>query len=159
MVTLGITGHRGLTHELSEQITAMLRAELATSAPGELTGVSCLADGADTLFAQAVLDRGGILQVLVPARKYRDGLPQEHHAAYDRLIARAVQVHELDYEDSTAESHMAASMLMLTLIDELVAIWDGSPSRGYGGTADVVEQARARDIPVRIVWPEGAIRP
>lgn len=159
MVTLGITGHRGLTHELSRQIAALLRAELAVFEPEGLAGVTCLADGADTLFAQAVLDRGGILHVIVPARKYRDGLPQEHRATYDRLIARAVQVHELDYQDSTPESHMAASMLMLTLIDELVAVWDELPSRGYGGTADVVEQARAQDMPVRIVWPEGAKRP
>jgi hypothetical protein len=31
-------------------------------------------------------------------------------------------------------------------------------SRAYGGTADVVANARERGIPVRIIWPDGAER-
>jgi hypothetical protein len=30
--------------------------------------------------------------------------------------------------------------------------------RGYGGTADVVAEARRRDLEVSIIWPEGANR-
>lgn len=49
-----------------------------------------------------------------------------------------------------------ASELMISMASELLAVWDGQPARGYGGTADVV--AHARDRGVRRVWPEGAIR-
>ena len=38
------------------------------------------------------------------------------------------------------------------------AVWDGEPARAYGGTADVVAEARKRGIPVTIIWPEGASR-
>lgn len=31
-------------------------------------------------------------------------------------------------------------------------------ARAYGGTADVVAEARKRGIPITIMWPEGAVR-
>ena len=159
MVKIGITGHRGLPAELTERITGQLDTVLTAFDPVEIVGVTCLADGADTLFAEQVLAYGGTVEVIVPAAEYRDGLPVDHHVVYDRVLSQATQVHRLDYVDSSSESHMAASILMLSLISELVAVWDGQPSRAYGGTADVVDEARKRDIPVRIVWPEGATRP
>lgn len=81
-------------------------------ADGSLTGVSCLADGADAVFAQAVLDAGGVLVAVLPA----------------------------------SES------------DVLLAVWDGLPGRGPGGTADVVAYARSKGVPVTILWPEDAVR-
>jgi hypothetical protein len=53
---------------------------------------------------------------------------------------------------------MAGSEILVGLVDELIAVWDGEPARGYGGTADVVAYAKRQGIPVRIVWPEGAAR-
>ncbi|HEY1620682.1 MAG TPA: hypothetical protein VGG25_23870 [Streptosporangiaceae bacterium] len=47
---------------------------------------------------------------------------------------------------------------MIRGADELWAVWDGQPARGYGGTADVVAHARSKGIPVRVIWPEGARR-
>ena len=38
----------------------------------------------------------------------------------------------------------------------LVAVWDGQPARGLGGTADVV--ARQRGVPMEVIWPQGATR-
>jgi hypothetical protein len=36
------------------------------------------------------------------------------------------------------------------------AVWDGQPSGGLGGTADVVAAyAREWGVPVEVVWPEG----
>jgi hypothetical protein len=40
----------------------------------------------------------------------------------------------------------------------LVAVWDGQPSRGLEGTADVVAYANQRGVPVEVIWPEGATR-
>src|SRR5262249_50747637 len=121
-------------------------------------GVSALADGADQLFARAVVDQGGVLEVIVPALRYRDGLPAESHDEYDDLLARAIRVHRLDFTESTSQSHMAASELMSSMIDELFAVWDQKPARGYGGTADVVAYAHDHGCPVRIIWPPGATR-
>lgn len=159
MTRLAVTGHRGLSETTTSLVDAALRREISKRAEnGPLIGLSCIADGADTLFARAILDHGGTLHVIVPAHRYRDGLPQEHHPTYDALIAEAAEIIELDHVESNPNAHMDASLRMLADTDELVAVWDGQPARGPGGTADVVDAARSRGIPVTIVWPAGATR-
>lgn len=156
MTRLAITGHRGLPTETEQLVDSALRKELANTP--NLVGVSCLADGADSLFAQAVLDHGGKLVVIIPAAQYRDGLPEDHHPVYDALIARASETVQLDHVESTSQSHMDASLVMLERADRLVAVWDGKPARGYGGTADIVDAAKDRGLPVSVIWPPGAQR-
>lgn len=155
---IAITGHRGLPADTSRLVDQAIRNELARVDGAALVGISCLADGADQLFARAVLDAGGTLEVVVPAEQYRDGLPEEAHAAYDELIERAARVRRLDRVESTSDAHMEASTLMLADADQLFAVWDGQPARGYGGTADIVAVARDRGLPVQVVWPTGAHR-
>jgi hypothetical protein len=157
-VRIGITGHRGLARKTARLVDEALRAEIARLPDGELVGVSSLADGADSLFARAVLDHGGALEVIIPAEEYRAGLPAAHRAAYDELVAAATTVHRLAYRRSDSEAHMAASEYMLDCVDHLLAVWDGEPARGYGGTADVVAEAHRRGIPVTMLWPPGATR-
>jgi hypothetical protein len=157
MLRIAISGHRGLPADAVNLVDTAIRAALITDGPG-VTGVSCLADGADQIFAQAVIDLDGKLEVVVPAQQYRAGLPEDAHAGYDDLMTHAVAVHRLPFIESTSESHMAASKRMVDEADELYAVWDGQPARGYGGTADVVAYARERGTPVRIIWPDGARR-
>jgi hypothetical protein len=126
--------------------------------PDNLVGVSCIADGPDAWFAQAVLDHGGRIEVVIPASQYRESLPKWHHATYDALLQRAVEVHRTGLVESTSEAHMAGSEILIGLVDELVAVWDGQPARGYGGTADVVAYAEGNGVPARVIWPEGATR-
>ena len=159
MTRLAVTGHRGLSEKTTALVDAALRSEISKHAEdGALVGLSCIADGADALFARAILDHGGALHVIVPARKYRDGLPEEHHATYDALIAEAAEIIRLDHVESDSDAHMDASLRMLADADELLAVWDGQPARGYGGTADVVDAARDQGVPVTVVWPAGATR-
>ncbi|HEY2765388.1 MAG TPA: hypothetical protein VGJ13_15465 [Pseudonocardiaceae bacterium] len=157
MTRLGITGHRSLPAHTVDLVQYSLRHELAQYG-ATIIGVTALADGADQLFARAVVDQGGHLEVIVPAAGYREGLPTESHEEYDDLLDQALKVHRLEFTESTSEAHMAASTLMISMIDELVAVWDQQPARGHGGTADVVTHARERGRPVRIIWPAGASR-
>ncbi len=158
MTRLAITGHRGLPTDVTRLVDAALREEISKFAATDLVGLSCLADGADTLFACAVLDHGGSLIAIVPATLYRDGLPAEHHSVYDALFEQADQVIRLDHVESDSQAHMDASQRMIDESDRLLAVWDGQPARGYGGTADVVHAAHERGVPVTVVWPEGARR-
>jgi hypothetical protein len=155
---IAISGHRGLPAATERLVDRAIREQLAAYPGSDLVGVSNLADGPDQLFARAVLDAGGRLEVIVPAAKYRDGLPEFAHAGYDSLLAQASRVTRLDRIDSTEDAHMEASKTMLDRADRLFAVWDGKPARGYGGTADVVAEARERGIPVTVIWPEGATR-
>ncbi|MGV9338352.1 hypothetical protein [Streptomyces sp. NPDC003688] len=155
---IGITGHRGLDADVEAQVRALLAAQVEGYDPAELVGVSCIADGPDAWFAEAVLARGGRLEVVVPAAEYRAGLPGRHHPVYDHLLARAADVHHTGLAESTSEAHQAGSEILVGLVDELIAVWDGKPARGYGGTADVVAYAERTGVPVRVLWPEGAVR-
>jgi hypothetical protein len=156
---IAITGHRGLPPATERLVDRDIRGHLASvAAEGDLVGLSNLADGADQIFARAVLDAGGRLEVIVPAAEYRDGLPEAAHAGYDALISAASQVDRLGDVESTEQAHMAASQAMLARADRLYAVWDGKPARGYGGTADVIAVAEKRGIPVTVIWPEGAVR-
>jgi hypothetical protein len=157
MYRIAISGHRGLPGPTARLVDEAIRAALAEHAH-DMTGISCLADGADQIFARAVTDLGGILEVVIPAAEYRDGLPADAHPEYDDLFDRATGVRYLPFAESTSESHMAASKLMIETADELYAVWDGKPARSYGGTADVVAYARERGTPVRVIWPDGAQR-
>lgn len=154
---IGISGHRDLTPATARAVRAEIRAFL-DERTGDLVGVSCLADGADQLFAEAIVEAGGRLVAIIPAAEYRDRLPEEAHALYDALLGAALDVVALDFVESSSEAHMAASVAMLDRIDVLVAVWDGKPARGYGGTADVVGEAKRRGIEVVRVWPTGADR-
>ena len=159
MTRVAITGHRNLYDTTAKNVAAALRDSLADfAADGPVTGVSCLADGADAMFAAAVLDIGGPLIVVIPAEQYRADLPAEHWPEYDRLMAAATDIIELDHTESTEQSHMDASVAMLEDADHLIAVWDGQPAAGFGGTADVVAHARNHNITVTVIWPDGAQR-
>jgi hypothetical protein len=156
MVRIAVSGHRGLPAPTQRLIEQAIGAAL--EGQHDVTGLSCLADGADQIFARAVLDHGGRIEAVIPATHYRDALPAGAHAEYDRLLAQAARVHRLPFTESTSEAHMAASTFMLSRADQLWAIWDGKPARGYGGTADVVAWARENRLPVTAIWPDGAHR-
>lgn len=158
---LAITGHRGLSAELEAEVDRMIRAVVARTGAAEtgaVVGVSCLADGADAVFAQAVLDAGGSLVAVLPAARYRETLPEDYQPVYDRLLARAGKVVQLPFVTPDPHAYMEAGKRMVDESDSLLAVWDGQPGRGPGGTADVVAYARSRGVPVTVLWPEGANR-
>lgn len=135
---IGVMGHGGLS-----DITEMLvRGELWKLVTGYqtygLVGVSPLGEGPETWFAEAVLEHGGTLEVL--------GAPAGPAAA--PLLRQARAVHRLSPEtDPTG--------VLLGLVDELVAVWDGEPG---GPLADSVARAEAKGTYVHRVWPEGSAR-
>jgi hypothetical protein len=157
MYRIAISGHRGLPAPTARLVDKAIRTALAERAP-DVTGISCLADGADQIFARAATDLGGTLEAVIPAAEYRAGLPEDSQPEYDDLFAQAAAVRRLPFTESTSESHMAASKLMVDEADELFAVWDGKPARAYGGTADVVAYAREHGTPVRVIWPDGSQR-
>lgn len=158
MPRIAVSGHRNLPADTQQLVADAIRAALSRYAGAQLTGLSCLADGADQIFTRTVLDHGGLTEAVVPAEEYRDGLPPDTHAEYDRLLAAATVVHRLPWTESTPNAHMAASEFMLTTADEMWAVWDEEPARGYGGTADVVGYARNLGVPIQVIWPARAHR-
>ena len=154
---IGITGHSNLVPDCVPAVRAAIT-EVLTSLGQPLVGVTCLAPGADQVFARAILDLGGQVEVVLPALDYRDRLKPHQVADYDELRAAATVVSVLPHMSSGRLAYVAANERMLASVEMLVAVWDGVPAQGRGGTADVVEQARAEGVPIEIVWPSEARR-
>lgn len=155
---LGMTGHRGLPEDVERIVRDALLAVIQQEKADDLVGVSCIADGPDTWFAEMVLDHGGRIEVVIPAEEYRESLPESHHAVYDELVRRASQVHSTGLKEPNSQAHQVGSEIVVGLVDRLVAVWDGKPARGYGGSADVVAYALRTCVPVKVIWPAGATR-
>jgi hypothetical protein len=159
MTTLAVTGHMDLTEESVPLVRAALRSLLAEYSD-EFTGVSCIAAGADSLFAEEVTAAGGRLVVVIPSQDYRATKVKGDHApVFDRLVEAAAEVLTLPNKTANRSAYEAANAELLKRADRLVAVWDGqSPSGKGGGTADTVEGARAAGVPVDVVWPDGSAR-
>jgi hypothetical protein len=157
---VGMTGHQGLPAPTAELVTAALRDTVRGYIPN-LVGVTMLGSGADQLFARVVLELGGALYVVQPTTgmQYRDSFEDaDAQRGYDELYARASYVEALEHTQSTEQAHMDGGQAVVDRSSVLVAVWDGQPSRGLGGTADVVAYAHQRGVPVTVIWPEGATR-
>ncbi|MGW7097167.1 hypothetical protein [Streptomyces sp. NPDC054874] len=159
MTTLAVTGHMDLTDETVPLVRAALR-ELLAKYSDDLTGVSCIAAGSDSLFAEETTAIGGRLVVVIPSEDYREAKVKPDHAAiFDHLVEAAVEVVTLPHPAANRASYEAANAELLRRADRLVAVWDGAPPSGEGGgTADTVEQARQAGLAVDVVWPTGAAR-
>ncbi|MCY9787561.1 hypothetical protein KIK06_27145 [Nocardiopsis sp. EMB25] len=159
MTRIGITGHSNLSMDSVPLVRAALAEALTPYAGDGLTGLSCLARGADQLFAEAVLDAGGRLEVVLPSVDYREvKVKRDNLDQFDGLLMRSTLVRYMPHRTAGRTAYEDANEAVLGAIDRLFAVWDGRPSGGRGGTGDAVEAARWRGVPVDVIWPEGARR-
>lgn len=138
----------------------------ASATPLALTLVSPLAEGADRLVAQIGLAHPACsLEAVLPfsreeySKDFETAVSREE---FTRLLARAHRVVELDTdasgknngltpEEARREGYYRAGEQVVERCDFLIALWDGQPARGRGGTAEIVELATERGKPVFII--------
>ncbi|WP_075735438.1 hypothetical protein [Streptomyces acidiscabies] len=159
MTTIAVTGHMNLT-EGSVPLVREALGELLTGYAGDVVGVSCIAEGADALFAEAVLAVGGRLVVVIPSQDYRaEKVKPDHADLFDRLLEAADEIVVMPYETADRHAYEAANAVLIQRAERIVAVWDGAAPTGKGGgTADTVVEARAAGVPVDVVWPQGVAR-
>jgi hypothetical protein len=162
---IGVTGHVNVNEDVARWVTEALTERLShPDSPGRpgnpaLHGVTCLAEGADQIFARVVLTLRGTFDVVLPARDYAQRMEQTANAAtFRELLSQARHVRTMPFATSSRRAYLAASQAMLRRCNLLFAVWDGQPSRHVGDTADVVAKARAQQVEVVVLWPEGACR-
>lgn len=155
---IGITGHSNLTPDSVPLVADAIRAVLAEHGE-KVTGVTCLARGADQVFADVVLDLGGEVEVILPSADYRERkVKPDNREQFESLLARAADVRIMPFETANRDAYSAAGDAVLADVDALVAVYDGAPPDGKGGTGDTVRAARERGLPVIVIWPNGARR-
>jgi hypothetical protein len=158
MSVLGVSGHQMLPEIVRAYAEPTIIALLVCQ-PKPVIGLSSLAEGADQLFAEAVLRSGGTLHVVVPAQGYEDTFRGTARQTYHRLLAAADTMTTLEYDKPCEQAYDAAGRFIVEHCDLLIALWDGQPARGLGGTADAVAHARRLGREVVIIWPKGVARP
>lgn len=148
---VGFTGHRHLKNP--EAVASALQAELAAVRNGgdEISAISSIAIGADTLFAEAVLRAGIKWIVLLPMARelFRDDFAPEEWARAERLMARAAEVRSLPGKDRP-QVYVDCGRATVEESNCLFAVWDGKPAQGPGGTAEIIAYAQklGRDLTI-----------
>ncbi len=170
VLSVGITGHR--IEALPEDAVEMVIERLGTAlvelktraidlfhrerdcyadAPPRLLFVSPLADGADQIAADIAIELGFELEAILPfaADAYRTTLHNSGLARFDMLAERASCLLELPGDlDNQLQAFVMAGRATVAHCDVLIALWDGLPPRGRGGTGEVVELALTRGTPL-----------
>lgn len=155
MARVGVTGHRRLvpTEGLERAIDEALE-RIASAFPGPLTVVSPLAEGADQLVVRrafALDHRRLIVPLPLPKDDYlRTFASADARAEFLSLLAQADEVVVIGQAPTDVEAYHAVGRWVLDHADVFVAVWDGRPPRGEAGTGAIVEEARARGLPM--VW-------
>jgi hypothetical protein len=166
-----LTGHRRYPNGLwvasqLERVLGRLRAEERC-----LTGVSGLALGADTVWADLILENGLDLVSCVPHAQQGNRWPEEHKRTRERLILASSAVHaEIgspseqadlgehwefhrveDYDPANSRWLFARNARMVGLTQGAVAVWSGSPRSGTGSCVNVIKRA---EMPLILIDPE-----
>ncbi|MFE9690203.1 hypothetical protein [Micromonospora sp. NPDC005806] len=158
-VRVGVTGHINLTAATEQLIADAFRAELRHISPRPVHGVTCLAAGADQIFARTVLAAGGTYDVILPALDYRAAaIPPESRPEFDELLAHAATVIHTGHLRSGTAAYVTANRELLRRVQRLLAVWDGETGCHGASTDRTVGWARQLGIPITIVWPPGARR-
>ena len=154
---IGVTGHRSIPATVLPVVRGGMRRRLSRA--DGLEALSSLAAGADQLFACIALDSGVPVTAVIPGMDYEAHLgDDETQAAYRRLLKSCASRVELPVERTHEEAYFAAGRWIVDHADLLIAVWDGRPARGIGGTGDVVAYARATGVPVTVLWRRGTRR-
>lgn len=136
----GISGHQDLGDaEDVAWIRSTLEAILTNRQP-EL-GLTSLAAGADQLFAEVLVSRGIPFDVVIPCANYELAFQEPNIAVYYALRVKARNQFTLPFSGPSESAFMAAGQQIVDDCDLLISVWDGEPSRGLGGTADIVAYA------------------
>ncbi len=181
VLSVGLTGHRsvGMTGAVAEatgqSIGAVLQALLRALPPviAQDTGfyaaaapvirlITTGAEGAGLLGMRAAVRNGFKISCVIPFAldDYRnDFSPAAANEAAD-IFAGAESLLELPgRRDEGPRAYERANDVVLSNIDLLVAVWNGSRARGRAGTGDVVHGAVIRNIPTIVIDPESPTAP
>ncbi len=167
---LGVTGHRlELIGDQQERIELALgalfdalcatldrlgtdHASLFASDAAQIQLVSPLAEGADQIAARVALGRGCEIEAVLPFARStyeQDFTSGTARAAFRGLLGEARSILELPgRRTAPLAAYVMAGRATIAHCDLLIAVWDGEPPRGRGGTGEVVEIALLEGTPI-----------
>jgi hypothetical protein len=148
---IGIAGHQERQGIDWDWVGRVLLDELAALRDVTMA-LSSLAVGSDHIFARTALSLGIPVMAVIPMDGYERFFATEARAEYEAILKRC-EVTNLKWTGDDYEGFFAAGKFIVENSDLLFAVWDGEPSRGLGGTADVVAFALSRSKRIVHVEP------
>jgi hypothetical protein len=152
-VAIGFTGHRVLSDEPQcRKLIFEFLEQQKKSESGLVYGISSVAAGGDLLFAESCLQLGLPLRVLLPlpVEEFRKDFDEANWARAEQVLNNAASVELTGGNQSRQECYYECGIETVQQSRVLLALWDGGPSQGLGGTEDVVSFARGLGKPV--IW-------
>ena len=174
-LVIGVTGHRNIASD-DPQLSALVADEVASlridHPKRDFIALSALAEGADRLVAKVLLEEVET-RLIVPlplpvddGDGYKKDFPDTVDE-FDGLLARADGVVTppllsddrawADYGEPRNDQYAWLGGYLTEHAHVLIALWDGAPARGTGGTAYVVDWFRNGSVPEK--WSSRARPP
>lgn len=151
MIRIGIVGHRNLNDSgLCDFVAGTCHTifKKARDKYSEVVAISALAEGADTVFAEAACGLGIPLDVVRPFKNYETDFPKPADLnRYLKLRNAARRETILKHDSRSTDAYLAAMRWVLRRSDFLVVVWDGQASGGKGGTAEAAKYATRHTLP------------
>jgi len=160
VIKIAVSGHRNITEEkrLCSAVRQVLEEITRLYTGAEIWLYSALAEGADQLAAGVGLEFPEIkLVVPLPLSQeeyFKDFLTEEGKEKFYALLQKAHKVVELPVERDHRIAYRQLGNYLVEQCDLLLAMWDGEDGRAFGGTGEVVENARAAGRKVYWIYCE-----
>lgn len=151
---VGFTGHRQLAE--APQAAAAIRevlAQLGRELPGNWVALSSVAAGSDQLFVREARAAGLAWHAILPLPRaeFAKDFPPEEWPGVEALLGAAEHVRVINENGTREDAYLDAGIETVNDSDVLLALWDGQPARGRGGTADIIAYARDLGRPVVVI--------
>jgi hypothetical protein len=157
-IIIGVTGHRTLQNPnpIIAGVDKTLQAIKKIFENESIVILSPLAEGADRIIAERALAIDGTKLIAVlpmPVEVYLEDFQSPISIKeFQGLLELADEIIELPRIINREESYRNVGKYLVAHCDVMIAIWDGQPARGPGGTAEVVALARDRNLPVAWIY-------
>ncbi len=152
---VGFTGHRQLENPAGVEgaIRDALNGMRNDQPSVEWLALSSIAAGSDLLFARSVraLGMGWEAILPLPPAEFRRDFDERTWRDVEGLLAEAEYVRVIGERIRRDDAYLDGGMETVNGCDLLLAVWDGEPARGRGGTAEIVAYARELGRPVIII--------
>jgi hypothetical protein len=156
-LAIGFTGHRKLSDEAKcREAVRKVLLEWIAKVPGVVYGVTSVAAGADLLFAETCIELNLPIRVFLPVPKeqFREDFDEPAWDRAECVFKNALSVEVTGAGEKLTERYYECGIQTVQESQLLIALWDGEPSQGLGGTADMVHFAKEQGRPV--IWIHGA---
>lgn len=154
---IGFTGHRNLPDEnKSRAAIRKTLVEWKARIPGAVYGVSSVAAGGDLLFAETCLALKLPLRIFLPMPmdRFRNDFDDETWARVEHVLAQALSVEVTGASEEAPQRYYECGIETVQQSQLLIALWDGGPSQGLGGTAEMVRFAEEQGR--QVIWIHSA---